>query len=142
MSFANGCVAGSEFNIAIDGYLNAWNVGPMAVPLASYRGYLPGGNTGAPVFPNGFTIGDFSSDYQGDQRLLDGGPAAPTEVWHLQGDARVTSRPVPGGNEIWTNTQTFTTTLWRGHNSGNDDFVCRGGLPSRFCAGGNAGHRQ
>ena len=80
MSFANGCVAGLEFNIAIDGYLNAWNVGPMAVPLASYRGYLPGGNTGAPVFPNGFTIGDFSSDYQGDQRLLDGGPAAPTEV--------------------------------------------------------------
>ena len=60
---------------------------------------------------NGIQIGDYNSDYNGDERLLDGGPAPPSEVWHLQGDARVNSKPVSGGNMAWANVPIAITTL-------------------------------
>ena len=96
-----------------NGYDTAWEMQTAFGTAEVFIGYnYIGYQSVAPiVFPNGFQIGDTNNDYVGDERMVDGGPTAPPEPTHLQGDVRINSKPAPGSNLAWVDTPSFTTSL-------------------------------
>ena len=95
-----------------DGYHTAWEMrGELGLseifPGLNYIGYQS--NTGL-VAPTGIALSNYQA-YIGEERTLESGVSAPTEPTHLQGDMRLASAAVSGGNIGWVNVPVFTTTL-------------------------------
>ena len=91
-----------------DGYRGTWEwQGDQYFTDAGYLGNQAGGVTRV-VFPNGILLGIGA---MGTERTLDSGINPPTDPWHLAGDTRIDTEPVPGGITAWTNVILFKTTI-------------------------------
>jgi hypothetical protein len=113
-----------------DGYVGSWDFGAMRFGGLLYQGYNPGGVSNFIVLPGGATIGNNSEDFTGMERLLDGGSVQPTDPTHLQGDTRINSKPLPGGNLAWTDAASFSTSLTANVTAGVTTSVAVAACPS------------
>ena len=75
-----------------------------------FTGYA--GAFGAGVsFPTGMEIGATESSGQTAARQLTMNISAPTTAAHIQGDTQINTGAAPGGNALWQDEATFSTTL-------------------------------